>query len=448
MKIRAQAILLSFVSLTLYGCNDRPRGTLSPVFTRVPGTSTVSMLVATTRRVAPGEMFSGERGNGLSFGEITISIPPDEAREIGEIQWPNPAKPDPLKEFVPLSAEVLSEDAAISRFNARTRRAAGHTLVFVHGYNMTLEEAVYRFAEVIHDSGASASPILFTWPSLGKAVEYDYDRDSVMYSRDDFESFLRMLAKDGAVSKISILSHSIGNTLTLETLRQLSIRNKNSFLKIQDVMLVDPEENFDVFRKQLKAIGAATTRFTLFLSEHSRTVPGSGNDNNRIRVSDIRPEQEPYRQVLEQNRLRVVDLTDIGTADKLGHAQFAEAPELVRTIGARLASGGKLSEERIMSTTIGSSLGYVMDNFQLVVAATWQFLKDNWIQIAGISAAAWALFKHFTDRRSAMATAQPQPSTILIPTQSNGKSGEKENLSTITTASQAASVNDTDNQKV
>jgi esterase/lipase superfamily enzyme len=64
---------------------------LIPVAEATPGTSRVSVLVATTRRRAPadpGEMFSGERAESVSYASVTVSIPPDANRKIGEVQWP------------------------------------------------------------------------------------------------------------------------------------------------------------------------------------------------------------------------------------------------------------------------------------------------------------------------------------------------------------------------
>ena len=59
----------------------------------------------------------------------------------------------------------------------------------MHGFNNRFEDAVYRFAQILHDLGADAdvAPILFTWPSAGNVFAYEYDRDSANYSRDDLE---------------------------------------------------------------------------------------------------------------------------------------------------------------------------------------------------------------------------------------------------------------------
>ncbi len=79
-------VCLAF-ALTLGACSTL-KGVLIPVPATAPGTSQVDMLVATTRSpTEPSEMFSGARGPGLAFANITVAIPPESARRVGEVQW-------------------------------------------------------------------------------------------------------------------------------------------------------------------------------------------------------------------------------------------------------------------------------------------------------------------------------------------------------------------------
>ena len=83
------ALILIF-ALACGSCGGRlSQGALTPVTTAAEGTSRVPILVATTRQRSttnPGEMFSGERAAEVSYAAITVSIPPDAARKIGEVQ--------------------------------------------------------------------------------------------------------------------------------------------------------------------------------------------------------------------------------------------------------------------------------------------------------------------------------------------------------------------------
>jgi esterase/lipase superfamily enzyme len=86
------AVLAIAIAVTGGSCSTRPmQGVLVPVAEIAEGTSRVPMFVATTRQRSTtdlGEMFNGERAAGFSYAAITVSISPDSARKIGEVQWP------------------------------------------------------------------------------------------------------------------------------------------------------------------------------------------------------------------------------------------------------------------------------------------------------------------------------------------------------------------------
>ena len=352
----------ALVALVLAGCAGRPSGNLVVVSAGAPGASAVDMMVATTRSdnpVAPGVMFNGERARGLAFADIVVSIPPDETRKIGDVQWPSTIPGDPAHDFVTLRADRLDLDQAKAAFDQRLRTGpTRHVLLFVHGYNTRFEEAVYRFAQITHDSGARVVPVLFTWPSRGKLFDYVYDRESATYSRDGLEAVLQALAKDPNVESISILAHSMGNFVAFEALRQMAIRDRKLSPKIKDIMLAAPDLDFDVFRREIAEIEASDKDppVTLFVSQDDYALLASRRlAGDEPRLGAIDPNAEPYRSVLEKARVNVIDLSKVQSDDELNHGKFATS-EVVRAIGQRLAGGQTLTDAK---PTLGERLGGV-----------------------------------------------------------------------------------------
>jgi esterase/lipase superfamily enzyme len=86
-----------------------------------------------------------------------------------------------------------------------------------------IDDAVYRFAQIVHASKAPAIPVLFMWPSLGELRAYTYDRESTNFSRDALEELLDMLSRQPRGTEVNVLAHSMGNWITLEALRGRSI---------------------------------------------------------------------------------------------------------------------------------------------------------------------------------------------------------------------------------
>lgn len=358
MRIAAVAL----VCIALGACGGRVRGVLVPNGgTPVDGASPVTMLVATTRAPDernPGELFSGERAPTMSFAQITVSVPPDAGRTIGDVQWPSRLPGDPAREFVTSEVRKIPESGtreALRRALVRSRD--GHVLVFVHGFNNRFEEAVYRFAQIVHDSGARAAPVLFTWPSRGSLFAYYYDRESANYSRDALERVLASLARNPQVREVSVMAHSMGNWLTLETLRQMAIRNGRVPAKIRNVMLAAPDVDTGVFVTQMSQMGATRPNFTLFVSQDDRALALSRRLAGGInRLGAIDPEQEPFRTQLAQNRITVLDLTKLRAGDSTNHNKFAASPEVVRFIGQRLVDGQRINDNE---TGLGHRLGEI-----------------------------------------------------------------------------------------
>jgi esterase/lipase superfamily enzyme len=350
-RTRAGVFFVIGLAALAAGCSSRPYGTLI-VGSSAPDASKVDILVATTRAPVvepPGVMFGGSRGRGLDFADIVVSIPPDGARQPGEVQLASSPPGNPEHDFVILRADRMDLAQAKANFDARIRRTPGRrVLIFVHGYNTRFEEAVYRFAQIVHDARVNVAPVLFTWPSGGNLTDYVYDRDSALYSRDALEAVLQALVNDPSVDSISILAHSMGNYLTIESLRQMSIRDRGLSPKIRDVMMAAPDIDIDVFRRQIAEIdaGPRPAYFTLFVSRDDRALGISSflaRDSTRLGALD--PAKEPYRSILEQGRVQVVDLTHIGSTDFTNHSKFASG-EVVGAIGARLAEGQSLSEAK------------------------------------------------------------------------------------------------------
>jgi esterase/lipase superfamily enzyme len=310
------------------------------------------MLVATTRKRAdPMEMFSGARGPAVAFANITVSIPPANARQIGEVQWPRQVPGNPATEFVTLKADVIDRPQALAWFHRTLRTAPRRqVLVFIHGFNNRFDDAVFRFAQIVHDSHAPVVPILFTWPSRGSVLAYGYDRESTAYSRNALESLLNAVSRDPAVGEVSILAHSMGNSLALETLRQMAIRDGRVTPKIRNVLLAAPDVDVDLAREAILDMGPRANRpsFTLFVSQDDRALAVSRRVwGSEARLGAINPDREPYRTQLERADVTVLDLTKLRAGDPLNHGKFAESPEVVQLIGKRLAEGQTVTDSRV-----------------------------------------------------------------------------------------------------
>jgi esterase/lipase superfamily enzyme len=352
--------LVVAMAIACGSCSNRPvQGVLVPVPAVAEGTSRVPIYVATTRQRSttdPGEMFNGERAADVSYAAITVSIPPAGARKVGEVQWPTTLPGDPGRNFVTVSADYLEKKSFAASITAVARQTGRHkVLVFVHGFNNRFDDAVYRFAQIVHDSKVPAIPVLFTWPSRGelKLRAYTYDRESANYSRDALEGLLAMLAGFPEVTEVNLLAHSMGNWVALEALRGRSMRgaqtaNSLKTDKLKNAILVAPDVDVDVFRMQIQRMGTARPRIALFVSQDDEALSLSGKIWGGVsRLGDVDPTQEPYRSEFERDKILVFNLTGLASPGDNAHDRaFEDVTSVMGMIKQRLSDGQAMSERQ------------------------------------------------------------------------------------------------------
>ncbi|WP_249164227.1 alpha/beta hydrolase [Bradyrhizobium jicamae] len=343
--------IAALVVLACCSCTLRPlQGVLVPSNELVEGASQVPILIGTTRARSgsdAGEMFSRDPSNEMAFGQVTVSIPPDASRAVGEIQWPLSPPGDPRKDFVTASAEYLDRaqfgNAITSLAKARHRSKA---MVFVHGFNNRFDDAVYRYAQFVHDGRLPVVPILFSWPSQGAANlgSYEHDRKVALESGVPLVQLLDAVNSNPGVREITLVCHSMGCLITLDALHMKASRGGTTS-KLKNVAFVAPDVDFDQFISQVGEMGPRRPRMGLFLSQDdaalklSKSISGGSN-----RVGDINPDQEPYKSAIAQQKLLVFDLTHLGGDDAHSRA-FDEISSVMGMLERRLAQGQQLGED-------------------------------------------------------------------------------------------------------
>ncbi len=376
---------LLVVALALAGCAGHAKGVMAPVMlTSATGGSTVDMLVVTSRVPSddPATLFTGERSPRPYLTDITVSIPPDSKRKAGSVQWPKRLPPNPETEFAVAGVKQLNS-VAEGRAWFRQHAQGGHALVFVHGFNNRYEDLVFRFAQIVHDSGAKVAPILFTWPSRASVFDYNYDKESTNYSRVAFEQTLRTLAKDPDVKDITVMAHSMGTWLAMESLRQMAIRDGKVNPKIDNVILASPDIDVDVFARQFTEMGDKRPQFTIFVSQDDKALAASRFISGDVqRLGAINPAEEPYRTQLETAGINVIDLTKVKSGDRLNHGKFAESPEVVQLIGQRLVTGQTLTDSNVslgqgITAVVAGTVGTVGKVAATTVAAPLTVLEQQ-----------------------------------------------------------------------
>jgi esterase/lipase superfamily enzyme len=373
--LRLRLFGLVLVAPLALGACGTPRTLLVTSAQKADIAGRVEVFVATTRQTSnEPQYFSGERAPRLAFAKLEVTVPRD--HKPGELELPDSGATDPARHFAVTSVKRLDLAPVVAevRREILARPASERdVLVFVHGYNTNFADAVYRFAQIVYDSGFKGVPVLFTWPSRGELLQYPYDRESAFYSRDFLEANLRAISRDLGTTRIDVLAHSMGTFLTLEALRQASIRGDGSFGgKLRDVILAAPDVDLDVFKTQMREIKRPVT---VFVSADDKALEFSRRfAGDKTRLGAISAKDTEIVTDLSKLGATIIDLSEISSSDSLNHAKFAASPKVVQLIGRRLqadkgiATAGPRFGDKL-GDIAGGLVGTVGSTVDLVVTA-------------------------------------------------------------------------------
>ena len=326
MNIQPLRRLLPALALALLtACT--PRGTITVVPPEtVPG-PIVNLFVGTTRQLDVGGVFGPKRSETLNLARYDIAIPP--ARQLGKVVFPKrPTKPDPQTDFLTTAQVFYPTEARFRTDLSRALAVNDHeAVIFVHGFNNTFAEGLYRFAQLDHDLQIPGVAVHYSWPSAAQPLGYVQDRDSALFARDGLEQLIRDVSNAGA-QRIVLVAHSMGGHLTMEALRQIALRGDRGLMnRIDGVVLISPDIDVDVFRMTAKVIGTLPEPFIIF---------GSPRDGV-LRLSGFITGQQGRLGALEDvSRLADLDVTYLDVAafrDGTGHFTAGTSPGLIRVLG-------------------------------------------------------------------------------------------------------------------
>lgn len=313
--------------IVLVSCTPRNAAEYAP---SVPEATVQPIYVATQKALDnTGQTFGARRTSKIRYFRADISIPP--THQPGKVEWPDgPA--DAATDFVVAGTDVYPGTGTFIS-DVKHARPGRETQVFVHGYNVTLSDGMYRLAQMREDFGVSEPSVLFAWASAGDPRGYVYDRDSVLYARDDLEDLLNQLAS-GSNDRVTILAHSMGAHLVMEVMRQAALKGDRRLLnRISAVVLMSPDIDPDIFRRQAEAIGELPQPFLIFVSQQDRALSLASLITGRKKRLGVIDGPEAVAGLPVQ----VIDFTRLADGEGLDHAVPITSPTAISVLSGMIS---------------------------------------------------------------------------------------------------------------
>ncbi|MCA9038579.1 MAG: alpha/beta hydrolase, partial [Planctomycetaceae bacterium] len=119
--------------------------------------------------------------------------------------------------------ESVSETFFSQLETLRQQSGSQDILIFIHGFNVRLPEAVARAAQVAEDMPFAGPVVVFSWNSQAKTLAYQQDEHSAERHFWSLAELLHGLRTNLAPScKLHVVAHSMGNRVTLRAINALT----------------------------------------------------------------------------------------------------------------------------------------------------------------------------------------------------------------------------------
>ncbi|MEM6577379.1 MAG: alpha/beta hydrolase [Pseudomonadota bacterium] len=309
----------------------------------VQGVKKHDVFIATTREPSPeaAEFFSAERDLGLSFASVEVTVPP--THEPGQIERTKAEKPDPRRHFTIQEPRTFETRGGFQRQLEQALLArppeGRNVLVFIHGFNTTMTDAILQVAQFVEDTDYNGIPVLFSWASGGAVTKYVYDLNSALVARDGLTGMVEVM-EGASIEHYDVLAHSMGNFLAMEVIRQASITGRfNSVGKARNIILASPDVDIDLFVTQLRRIPMKDRSFVVMVSQDDKALAASRLIDGGVAHVGSAPADE-----LAKLGVIAIDLSEIDDQSSLSHSKFRQSPEIVQIIGEGLATKSTFGE--------------------------------------------------------------------------------------------------------
>ncbi len=338
-----------------------------------------------------------DRGDSpMHWGICKVSIPfkhkPGALESPVWYRWEFQEKPS--EHVMILETRAYTVDEFFNQMQSQLNKASSkNLLVYVHGFQTTFEEAAKRSAQITHDIKFPGITALFSWPSYGKTLKYQADRETSEVSIIYFRQFLCALRERTNASAIHIIAYSMGNQILLNVLHQLAADpTLRSQIKLGQVIFAAPDVQYPIFKQRFSDVLKApdlATHYTLYASQKDKALYASDFLNSVDRAGAVGADG-PY---LLMDGIDVIDVSAVDT-NYFGHDYHASNSLVLEDISELICTGSSPQERRRLSEMTKDKIPY------------WKMEQSKAVSMEPVQENYWIVDIYYaTNREEALAPA-------------------------------------------
>jgi len=288
----------------------------------------VKVFFATDRNLIKGGTNNCSFGNeraAMSYGICEVSIPHD--HRMGELESPSILKlefsADPSKHIVLHNTLPKEKKQFFTEMADIIRKSSGKkAFIFIHGYNVSFEDAARRTAQMAYDLKFNGAPVFYSWPSEAYEVPdfyrqylwlsfvraYFTDEQNVEWAQTDLKNFLNDFFEKSDAQNIYLIAHSMGSRALTRAIADILAEKPSIKPRLKEIILAAPDIDADVFRRDIASalsvqenpittLYASSKDKALALSKGIHGYPRAGDSGERLIVVVPGIEKQLTRQM-------------------------------------------------------------------------------------------------------------------------------------------------------
>jgi esterase/lipase superfamily enzyme len=271
-------------------------------------------------------MFRDGRASNPSFGKSyvtlrrsgdTFDIEPDSLIKVDIV---NPPTADATLSY----NEVFTRKRLGSEVDSELNRSGTDSLlIYVHGFNMSFENAAIASAQLSYDIGFKGTTVFYSWPARGGASAYIADAESAAASQRQFEAMASELLYQTRATKVYLVAHSLGARLASRALKSVFQAEPGFRTKVKEIVLIAPDIETDEFISELAPfLGTVERPVTVYVSQSDPAIVISNTLNNTPIIGE---------SMFVTRRVETIDAPAIDTSLR-GHSSYSAADSILGDI--------------------------------------------------------------------------------------------------------------------
>jgi len=288
-----------------------------------------------------------------SYGICEVSIPP--VHKLGDMErpsiWRLELVEDVQRHIVITSRQVSASEASFKKQLSQAFGESGsEAFLFIHGYNVSFDDAVRRTAQLFHDLQFDGVPILFSWPGENAWWRYASAEDATDSSARFLEQFIADVLGGNELTAVNVIAHSLGTRVLTRALERLALRNSPA--AFANIVMAAPDINVADFDAVTEALAASARRSTIYSSSGDTALLISKAFHSYPRIGEAPPQRVSAR-------IDTIDASAI-KQDLLGHSYFSNSVTVMKDIFLLVKEGLPPSRRFLRSRSLRSGPYWVL----------------------------------------------------------------------------------------